>query len=103
MTTDSTFGGPHDVLRVATYNIHKGVQGVGPARRLEIHNLALAIETLAGKPEVSMFYERPDGLWLRGQMDIMGADCTDDYKTTADASSFGFSRMAWLNSSISAW
>jgi endonuclease/exonuclease/phosphatase family metal-dependent hydrolase len=27
-------------LRVVTYNIHKGVQGVGPARRLEIHNLA---------------------------------------------------------------
>jgi len=34
------------VLRVATYNIHKGVQGIGPARRLEIHNLALAVETL---------------------------------------------------------
>ena len=30
-------------LRVATYNIHKGVQGVGPRRRLEIHNLGLAI------------------------------------------------------------
>lgn len=27
-------------LRVVTYNIHKGVQGVGPASRLEIHNLA---------------------------------------------------------------
>jgi endonuclease/exonuclease/phosphatase family metal-dependent hydrolase len=35
-----------DVLRVATYNIHKGVQGLGPARRLEIHNLALAVEML---------------------------------------------------------
>jgi endonuclease/exonuclease/phosphatase family metal-dependent hydrolase len=34
------------VLRVATYNIHKGVQGVGPARRLEIHNLGHAIEQL---------------------------------------------------------
>ena len=33
-------------LRVATYNIHKGVQGVGPTKRLEIHNLGLAIETL---------------------------------------------------------
>lgn len=32
------------VLRVATYNIHKGVQGLGPARRLEIHNLAHAVE-----------------------------------------------------------
>ncbi len=33
-------------LRVATYNIHKGVQGVGPSRRLEIHNLSLAVEQL---------------------------------------------------------
>ena len=33
-----------DRLRVATYNIHKGVQGVGPAQRLEIHNLGLAVE-----------------------------------------------------------
>jgi len=35
-----------DVLRVATYNIHKGVQGIGPVRRLEIHNLGHAIEQL---------------------------------------------------------
>jgi endonuclease/exonuclease/phosphatase family metal-dependent hydrolase len=35
-----------DLLTVATYNIHKGVQGLGPARRLEIHNLGLAIEQL---------------------------------------------------------
>ena len=33
-------------LRVATYNIHKGVQGIGPVRRLEIHNLGHAIEQL---------------------------------------------------------
>ena len=33
-------------LHVATYNIHKGVQGIGPARRLEIHNLALAVDSL---------------------------------------------------------
>jgi endonuclease/exonuclease/phosphatase family metal-dependent hydrolase len=32
------------ILRVATYNIHKGVQGLGPVRRLEIHNLAHAVE-----------------------------------------------------------
>jgi endonuclease/exonuclease/phosphatase family metal-dependent hydrolase len=40
---------PHEhsgILRVATYNIHKGVQGLGPARRLEIHNLGLAVEQL---------------------------------------------------------
>ena len=34
------------VLRVATYNIHKGVRGVGPKKRLEIHNLVLGIEAL---------------------------------------------------------
>jgi endonuclease/exonuclease/phosphatase family metal-dependent hydrolase len=33
-----------NTLRVATYNIHKGVQGVGPRRRLEIHNLGHAVE-----------------------------------------------------------
>ncbi|WP_235580312.1 endonuclease/exonuclease/phosphatase family protein [Rhizobacter sp. Root404] len=37
---------PSHVLRVATYNIHKGVRGVGPRKRLEIHNLALGIEAL---------------------------------------------------------
>lgn len=30
-------------LRIATYNIHKGVQGIGPRRRLEIHNLGYAL------------------------------------------------------------
>jgi endonuclease/exonuclease/phosphatase family metal-dependent hydrolase len=34
------------VLRIATYNIHKGVQGLGPARRLEIHNIGHAVEQL---------------------------------------------------------
>jgi len=37
---------PAHVLRVATYNIHKGVRGVGPRRRLEIHNLGLGVEAL---------------------------------------------------------
>lgn len=35
---------PQDTLRIATYNIHKGVQGHGPRRRLEIHNLGHAVE-----------------------------------------------------------
>ncbi len=35
-----------NTVRIATYNIHKGVQGLGPMRRLEIHNLALAVESL---------------------------------------------------------
>ena len=33
-------------LRIATYNIHKGVQGLGPTRRLEIHNIGHAVEQL---------------------------------------------------------
>ena len=37
---------PSNVLRVATYNIHKGVRGVGPKKRLEIHNMVLGIEAL---------------------------------------------------------
>ena len=36
----------HPTLRVATWNIHKGVQGLGPAKRLEIHNIGHAIEQL---------------------------------------------------------
>lgn len=35
-----------NLVRVATYNIHKGVQGIGPQRRLEIYNLGHAIEQL---------------------------------------------------------
>jgi len=35
-----------NLVRVATYNIHKGVQGMGPRRRLEIHNLGHAVEQL---------------------------------------------------------
>ncbi len=37
---------PTHVLRVGTYNIHKGVRGVGPRRRLEIHNIGLGVEAL---------------------------------------------------------
>ena len=37
---------PSDVLRVAPNNTHTGVRGVGPRKRLEIHNLVLGIEAL---------------------------------------------------------
>ena len=51
-----------DTLRVATYNIHKGVRGIGPRRRLEIHNLGLAVEALDADlvflQEVRLFHER---------------------------------------------
>jgi endonuclease/exonuclease/phosphatase family metal-dependent hydrolase len=33
-------------MRIATWNIHKGVSGIGPAKRLEIHHLALGVESL---------------------------------------------------------
>ncbi|MBI3368928.1 MAG: endonuclease/exonuclease/phosphatase family protein [Burkholderiales bacterium] len=53
------------VLRVATYNIHKGVRGVGPGKRLEIHNLGLGIEALdadlVALQEVRL-YHRQDAL-----------------------------------------
>ena len=50
------------VMRVATYNIHKGVRGMGPAKRLEIHNLGLGIEALDADmvflQEVRLFHTR---------------------------------------------
>lgn len=33
-----------ETIRVATWNIHKGVNGLRPRRRLEIHNIGLAID-----------------------------------------------------------
>ena len=49
-------------LRVATYNIHKGVRGLGPRKRLEIHNLGLGIEALDADlvclQEVRLFHQR---------------------------------------------
>ena len=50
------------VLRVATYNIHKGVRGLGPRKRLEIHNLGLGIEALDADlvclQEVRLYHQR---------------------------------------------
>ena len=49
-------------LRVATYNIHKGVRGMGLRKRLEIHNLGLAVEALDADlvflQEVRLFHTR---------------------------------------------
>jgi endonuclease/exonuclease/phosphatase family metal-dependent hydrolase len=49
-------------LRVATYNIHKGVRGVGPGKRLEIHNLERGIQALEADivclQEVRLFHHR---------------------------------------------
>ena len=46
LPASSTAPDPSTILRVATYNIHKGVQGIGPRRRLEIHNIGHAVEQL---------------------------------------------------------
>ena len=49
-------------LRAVTYNIHKGVRGIGPRKRLEIHNLGLAVEALDADlvflQEVRLFHTR---------------------------------------------
>jgi endonuclease/exonuclease/phosphatase family metal-dependent hydrolase len=49
-------------LRVATYNIHKGVRGLGPRKRLEIHNLGMAVQAfdadLVFLQEVRLFHTR---------------------------------------------
>lgn len=63
-------------LRVATYNIHKGVRGMGPAKRLEIHNLGLAVEALDADivclQEVRNFHEAEARRFSRTQFGAMG-------------------------------
>jgi len=73
-------------LRVATYNIHKGVRGLGPRKRLEIHNLGLAIEAfdadLVFLQEVRLFHTREArrfdrtsfGWPAQGQADYLAPD-----------------------------
>jgi len=82
---------PH-TIRVVTYNIHKGVQGVGPTRRLEIHNLARAVEAfdadlvclqevrLINRREERRFKQWPEG----GQADFLAPPgYTSVYRTNA--------------------
>lgn len=90
---------PAQTARDAAYA--KGMTPVLPHQMRQVEAMAeelsrhkLATETLAGKTEVAMFYRRDDGLWLRSQMDAMNPECTGDYKTSADASSW-FARSAW--------
>ena len=85
-----------DLLRVATYNIHKGVRGVGLRKRLEIHNLGLGIEALDADlvclQEVRLFHQRDalrfDRTWLgwpsQGQADFLAPEGYDvAYRTNA--------------------
>jgi len=69
-------------LRVATWNIHKGVQGHGPAKRLEIHNIGHGIEQfdadLICLQEVRLHHrrlERTLARWpLQGQADYLAPE-----------------------------
>ena len=83
-------------LRVATYNIHKGVRGFGPRKRLEIHNLGLAIEALDADlvflQEVRLYHTRESqrfdhtvfGWPAQGQARFLAPDGYDvAYRTNA--------------------
>jgi len=83
-------------LRVATYNIHKGVRGVGPRKRLEIHNLGLGIEALDADlvflQEVRLFhhgesrrFDRTSFGWpTQGQAEYLAPDGYETaYRTNA--------------------
>jgi endonuclease/exonuclease/phosphatase family metal-dependent hydrolase len=83
-------------LRVATYNIHKGVRGLGPRKRLEIHNLGLAVEALDADlvflQEVRLFHHREARRFERthfgwpdkGQADYLAPEGYDvAYRTNA--------------------
>jgi endonuclease/exonuclease/phosphatase family metal-dependent hydrolase len=83
-------------LRVATYNIHKGVRGLGPRKRLEIHNLGLAVEAFDADivflQEVRLFHKREaarfDRTWFgwpeQGQADFLAPQgYASAYRTNA--------------------
>jgi len=83
-------------LRVATYNIHKGVRGLGLRKRLEIHNLGLGVEALDADlvflQEVRLFHRREarrfERTWFgwpeQGQADYLAPEGYDvAYRTNA--------------------
>lgn len=55
----------------------------------------LAVESLAGQREVSLFWRHESGVALRSRLDVMGEGWTSDYKSCADASTEGFTRAVW--------
>ncbi len=73
-------------LRIVSYNIHKGVRGMGPARRLEIHNQGAAVAALQADlvflQEVRLFHHRDArrfdathfGWPSQGQADFLAPD-----------------------------
>lgn len=83
-------------LRVATYNIHKGVSGMGLRKRLEIHNLGLAVEALDADlvflqevrlfnhQEARRFARSPQGWPQGGQADYLAPEGYEAaYRTNA--------------------
>lgn len=87
---------PGAVLRVATYNIHKGVRGLGPAKRLEIHNLQMGVQALDADlvclQEVRLFHHREaayfDRTWFgwpeKGQAEFLAPEGYEvAYRTNA--------------------
>ncbi|MDR7331185.1 endonuclease/exonuclease/phosphatase family metal-dependent hydrolase [Kinneretia asaccharophila] len=83
-------------MRVATYNIHKGVRGLGPAKRLEIHNLQMGVQALDADlvclQEVRLFHHREaayfDRTWFgwpeKGQAEFLAPDGYEvAYRTNA--------------------
>lgn len=61
----------------------------------ELRKHGLAMESLTGETEVSMFHQLDSGLWIRGRIDVMAEHFTTDYKTTADASSYAFIKQCF--------
>ena len=90
----STHG--NEALRIVTYNIHKGMRGIGPRKRLEIHNLGQAVEALDADlvylQEVMLFHTRDArrfdrtsfGWPAQGQAEFLAPDGYDvAYRTNA--------------------
>jgi endonuclease/exonuclease/phosphatase family metal-dependent hydrolase len=75
----------HLVLRVATDNIHKGVQGLGPTRRLEIHNLGHAVGQLDADivclPEVRRMHRREERYFISAHAPVLVASDFNDWGT----------------------
>jgi endonuclease/exonuclease/phosphatase family metal-dependent hydrolase len=95
-TTDTSPAQSADRLRVATYNIHKGVRGVGPSKRLEIHNLGMGVQALDADlvflQEVRLFHHREarqfERTWFgwpeQGQAEFLAPDGYEvAYRTNA--------------------
>lgn len=75
-SADAVSSHPGPVLRVATYNIHKGVRGVGPGKRLEIHNLSAGVRALQADlvflQEVRLFHHHDARRFQRAGWPIQG-------------------------------